>query len=136
MARLAEEASSPASTMLPPSNGRIGRRLNSPITGPAHHRARAASDAPDAGMQRMHSHRPQSDDADGDLDRRPGEADAGALPPLQRAGGHERGVAGEEVERDLGACAGGPGGEGVAELVQQREHGDEAGQPQTRAGCR
>ena len=35
--------------------------------------------------------------------------------------GLERGVAGHEVERDRGVGAGRAGGDGVAELVQQRE---------------
>ena len=68
--------------------------------------------------------------ADADLHRRSRERDAGALPSLQPADGHERGVAGEEVERDLRLGAGGAGGERVAELVQQREHSGRAGDPQ------
>ena len=79
----------------------------------------------DARMQRVDAHRQQGDDADRDLDAGPGEADACPLPSLQRAGGHERRVAGQEVERDLGARTGGPGGYGMAELVEQREDGDE-----------
>ena len=49
LARLRKIVSSPASTMLPPSNGRIGSRLNKPMTGPAHHSARAAYDDPKPG---------------------------------------------------------------------------------------
>src|SRR4051794_41965759 len=49
LARLRKMVSRPASTMLPPSNGRIGNRLKNPITGPAHHRARAALDEPTPG---------------------------------------------------------------------------------------
>ena len=39
------------------------------------------------------------------------------------------GVPGQEVERDLGLGTGAPGGDGVAELVEQREPGDRDGQP-------
>ena len=39
-------------------------------------------------------------------------------------------VAGEEVERDLGPCAGSARGDGMAELVQQRECSERAGEPE------
>ena len=87
-------------------------------------------------MQRMDAHGPETDHADGDLNRRAGEADARPLPPLQMASRNERGVAGEEVERDLGTGTGGPGRQRMAEFVQQREPGDESGQPQTRTAVR
>ena len=73
------------------------------------------------------AHSPSS--ADADLHRGSGEADSGALPPLERPGWYERGIAGQEVEGDLGSGTGGPSRERVTEFVQQGENRDEPGQP-------
>ena len=98
LARLRKIVSSPASTMLPPSNGRIGSRLNNPITGPAHHMARAAFDEPTPGCSGCTPIAHSASTLTPIWIGGPGEADARPLPPLQVTGRHERCVAGEEVE--------------------------------------
>ncbi len=67
--------------------------------------------------------------SDRDVRERPGERDREGPPPRQlvrRVIGRE---AGHELERDRRFRAGGPGDDGVGELVDQREHGDAPGEP-------
>ena len=117
-------------TTLPPSSGSTGRRLNAPIAGPAHHTAAAAGELPrsaaSSGLTPIAS---EHSDPGEDVGDRAGEGDHRLGPPRQRLRGVVGGVAGQEVERDLrlGPCP--AGGDGVAELVQQREAGDRDGQP-------
>ena len=101
------------------------------MTGPAHQTAAAASVLPR--LKASNGSMPMAYSTTSELVMwvdRPGQGDHGLGDVGERLGRRVRGVAGQEVERDLGRGAGPPGGHGVAELVEQREHGDGAGQPQ------
>ncbi len=80
-------------------------------------------------VERVDPHHGEQGQPGRDVGDRSGEGDEGLGPERQGLRRDVRGVAGHEVERDLGPGAGPAGGHGVPQFVQQREAGHRHRQP-------
>ena len=119
--------SRPAAAMLPPSSGMTGIKLRSPTPAPPTRSPNAAGLRPLTPGSGSDAH--ANEDRGPDPDLHGGPAKAMPACSYRLAGGPaERGVAGEDVERDLRL---GPGArvERMAELVSEGEACDRTGQP-------
>jgi hypothetical protein len=114
--------------------GRIGNRLKNPMTGPAHHRARAALDDPTPGCSGWTPINHRISTLIPICTAGPAKLIAARSQRFSGRVGHERRIAGEEVERDLGAGTGGTRRDRVPEFVEERQRGDERRQPQPEVG--
>ena len=97
-------------------------------TGPEHG-GRGRGAAAVGGIERVDAHRGEDSDPGQDVHDGPGEGDGRLGPPRQGLRGVVGRVAGQEVEGDLRLCPCPASGDGVTELMQQREGGDRDRQP-------